>query len=282
MDGYNLTNASTDLEWNLVTVSYNSAAVLQKHWASFRPSPTVRWTVVDNNSSDDSVQIARSLGAHVIELTRNVGFGAANNIGARSVASQRVGFLNPDVELHDESLRMLSALLTSAPGIVVAPQLLDEDGTPQPSGRGLPSLLSKILNRLPSAGRRSYQILAAEGEQVLVSWVIGAAVLMNSATFEKILWDERFFIYYEDSDFGLRAWRAGHAVVVDGSVRWVHAWARETTGVNLKAWKRELPSMFKFYTRYPSLLLPSQLAARFYPEQRHFGKMLSSSGIVER
>ncbi|WP_433931502.1 glycosyltransferase [Curtobacterium flaccumfaciens] len=268
---------SEAVTWHIVTVSFNSATELRKHWANTSLPASTRWTVVDNASTDESVSVARELGAHVIPLDSNVGFGAANNVAARSVSAQYVLFVNPDVEVRFESLPDMAKTLERKQGIVLAPQLLEPDGRLQPSGRGFPALSSKVLNRLPGADSRNYQILASDGERRYVSWAIGAAIAMSGATFDRLGWDERFFVYYEDSDLGLRAWKSGHPVVLDGTVRWVHAWARETASLNVRAWRLELPSMFKFYSRYPHLLLPPVLAARFHPERRIIGQLVDVS-----
>ncbi len=278
MHGEDRVGASEALTWNVVTVSYNSSRDLHEHWQGLVLPDGVRWTVVDNASADDSAEVARALGAQVIVLPRNVGFGAANNIGASSVASENVLFVNPDIKIDPVSLVVLEDVLQSDPSVVVAPQLINPDGTTQPSGRSFPTLPSKILNRLPKAAGRHYQITAERGEQLYVSWAIGAALAMRSTTFAEIRWDEHFFVYYEDSDLGLRAWKGGHRVVLDGSVRWVHSWARDTTGFNARAWRLELASMAKFYFRYPHLLFPVSIASWLHPERRWIGIPTSRSG----
>ncbi|PRZ11656.1 glycosyltransferase [Nesterenkonia sandarakina] len=241
--------------WSLVTVTYNSAAMLREYWSNVRLPSEVEWIVVDNASADDSVEVARQLGARVISLTRNVGFGTANNIGFRSSESKFVGFLNPDVSPKLEDLIELEEVIISTAGIV-APQLTNPDGSLQPNGRGYPFLFDKVRNRLdPSGADSSYRIFASAKEDVPVVWFMGAVVLGTREQLENLgPWDERFFVYYEDSDLGLRAAAAGLPRTVTGRVRWVHGWARETSKLAVGPWVRELPSMVKFYSRYPRLL----------------------------
>ena len=49
-------------------------------------------------------------------------------------------------------------------------------------------------------------------------------------------WDERFFLYYEDADIGLRAWKSGTTVWLDGRHNWLHGWAREMTQLKFGPW----------------------------------------------
>ncbi|MFE1645846.1 glycosyltransferase [Microbacterium sp. P01] len=243
--------------WSLITVTYNSAEALREYWAGYEPASDVEWIVVDNASTDDSAAVARELGARVIALPENLGFGGANNVGFRSSSSQYVGFVNPDVSVRPGSLLPLQNVIDSTGGLV-APQLVNPDGTPQPNGRGYPFLAEKLRNRLGSDDAAStYRRFASAGEDLPVVWFMGAAVLGTRAHFEMLgPWDERFFVYYEDSDLGLRAAASGIPRIVSGKITWVHGWARETTRFEWAPWRREIPSMAKFYSRYPRLLSP--------------------------
>jgi len=87
---------------------------------------------------------------------------------------------------------------------------------------------------------------------------MGAAVFMNMDTFDRIGgWDAGYFIYYEDSDICLRALEKNIPTFVDGDVRWVHGWARETrTTASFSIWKHEIRSAARFYRLHPNCILP--------------------------
>lgn len=252
-------------DFSFITVTYNSAADLTRHWAAPLPDG-VEWIVVDNGSSDDSVSIARAQGATVIETGSNRGFGAANNVGLAAARGEIVVFANPDITVDYSTLPRLRDLAMSSGGLV-APQLVNIDGSLQPNGRRAPILLDKVQNRLPGAKRSKerYRIYAADGEVRHVYWVIGAAVAGTRELMTTLHgWDDHFFLYYEDKDICLRAWAFGHPVLLDGSARWVHGWARETARFHLRPWLHEISSMAKFYTRYPEFLIPGGQRARRY------------------
>lgn len=251
---------------SLITVTYNSARALEEFWgrgASIPPG--VEWIVVDNGSTDGSPEIAERAGAtRVIRLSDNRGFGAANNQGLTVARGGFIGFVNPDIRVDFDDLARLAEVATREQA-VVAPQLLNADGTVQPNGRGFPFLADKIRNRLGQesklAGR--YLLYADAEEPRHVCWLMGAAVFGNRADIEAFgAWDPHFFLYYEDKDFCLRAWRAGIPVALVPDARWVHGWARETATWRATPWLRELASMAKFYARYPEFLGPRRLAAR--------------------
>src|SRR5579864_2944028 len=63
--------------------------------------------VVDNGSSDGSLELARDMGAHVVELGRNLGFAAAVNRGIEACAADWVAILNNDVTLAPDWLTKL-------------------------------------------------------------------------------------------------------------------------------------------------------------------------------
>ena len=254
--------------WALITVSYNSGEQLRHFWRAVDLGPDVEWIVVDNNSSDESVDVAKRLGARVISLSENIGFGAANNVGFSASASDYVGFINPDIVVKAEDLSGLEEVIDNTGGLV-APQLTDPDGASQPNGRGYPFLLEKVRNRLERNDTAStYRRIAKRGQDLEVVWIMGAVVLGQRDQLQSLgPWDERFFVYYEDSDLGLRAGALGIPCTVTGKFHWIHGWARETTSLRWAPWKLEFPSMAKFYARYPRLLSP-------FPRitGRHFSK----------
>ena len=251
-----MSSGTGEIQWSVITVSYNSAHDLAEFWKGYRADRNLEWIVVDNASDDDSVAVAERLGARVISLQKNLGFGGANNIGFHSSRGRYVVFVNPDVSLKMSDLATIADHLDIYPKDLASPQLIHPGGGTQPNGRGMPYLAYKILNRLrPRALEGRYLMIAAEDEVRTCDWLMGAVVAGARQHLKSLgPWDTRFFVYYEDSDLGLRNKLAGGRSVVLGSIRWVHGWARETKTASASAWRREIPSLLKFYSRYPRLL----------------------------
>lgn len=268
-----------DLEWTLITVTYNNADELREWWSGTDLSGA-KWIVVDNNSSDGTADYAAALGAQVIRLPSNVGFSRANNAALNEVTTRFVAFVNPDVRVDAASLPLIGRLVRQYDAIV-CPQLCNPDGSTQPNGRGLPYLVDKLAHRgikLPGSSLSSY-IPDTSEELTYVAWAMGAAVCGETLKVRAIGgWDERYFLYYEDHAFGLEAWTQGVKVMIAPQVRWTHAWKRETKAVRVKPWIHEIASASRFYSRHPELLAPIGFNARDkWKGIRHaFGEAVSS------
>ncbi|MEV7431936.1 glycosyltransferase [Nocardioides sp. NPDC092400] len=240
--------------WTVITVSHNSA----KHLSVWLPSDLAgaQWVVVDNASSDESVAVASERGAHVIPLEDNEGFSRANNRGLEIADTDYVMFVNPDVRVVGHELGLLEQSLEGRKGLI-APQLLNPDGSLQSNARGFPYLRAKVANRGvrgPSPVPNAYTGPPLTAP-TYIAWAMGAAVGGRTQYLSDLGgWDSQYFLYYEDHDLGLRSWCAGGAVIVDPRVKWTHSWQRATAEMSAAAWKFELSSMSRFYRAYPFLL----------------------------
>ena len=268
--------------WSLITVTYNSAEDLIRFPAGPLPAD-VEWIVVDNGSRDESANVALSQGARVVSLSENVGFGRANNVGLGYATGTHIGFINPDVQIKYDDLPALARLLDDAlEECLVAPQLIDPDGTAQPNGRGVPTVLRKLGHRL-NLKDTGYRIYANPGEQIYVAWAMGAALCGKRTTIATLGgWNEAFFVYYEDHDEGLRAWAHKIPVILTGDVRWVHGWARETTTFTVRPWLFEIHGAWKFFSRYPGLLISHRFLGRKYHRMRELvgHSVVATPGLI--
>src|SRR5437867_4390599 len=98
--------------------------------------------VVDSGSTDGSVEMVReSFGdLKLIALPTNRGLAVANNVGLRAAMGRYILFLNPDINMVHEVIDELARYLDDHPDVgVVAPQLLNPDGSVQVSCYSFPS-----------------------------------------------------------------------------------------------------------------------------------------------
>jgi N-acetylglucosaminyl-diphospho-decaprenol L-rhamnosyltransferase len=180
-----------------------------------------RVVVVDNASSDHSANGLRmsEIPLIVVSNRENRGFAAACNQGIRDSSADYVLLLNPDTRVFEDSLskciEFLSRPENSGIGIV-GPQLLDARGYVARSCARFPSLqtfVAKIfgLDRVsPVRFPDHFLIEWDHANNRDVDQVIGAFFLVRRKLFNAVgTLDERFFVFFEELDFTLRAFQAG-------------------------------------------------------------------------
>jgi N-acetylglucosaminyl-diphospho-decaprenol L-rhamnosyltransferase len=191
-------------------------------------------TIVDNASSDDSLSGLPSIHHRIIldKVEENMGFARGCNRGARAGRGDYILFLNPDVSLSNTSLsRCISFMedpLNKAVGICGI-RLLDEMRKPSVCAAHFPTLgnfASKALglNKLLPKAFATHLLPAGEPiESCVVDQVIGAFFLVRRRLFELCGgFDERFFMYFEEVDFSLRARSLGYLSYVLTDVQAFH------------------------------------------------------------
>lgn len=207
---------------NVVIANWNSGALLRRCLQSIsdsRPQSLARVIVVDNASSDGSERVtdlAKFLPLQIISNGENKGFAAACNQGAAECASGDFLFMNPDVVVRNETIDRAACYPTFLNGQagILGVRLLDSDGRTQPSTSHFPTP-ARILAQScglhflrPSLG--PFDAAWDHASTRDVDQIMGAFCLVRRALFEKLGgFDERFFVYYEDVDFCVRAARVG-------------------------------------------------------------------------
>ena len=229
-------------------------------------------TIVDNDSGDGSFEtlrkaIAGADWAHdvpvrVIQAGRNGGFGAGNNVGIRAglsdgTAPDYVFILNSDAFPRVDAIRRLKDYLETHPAVGFAGSYIEgDDGHPHVSAFRFPGILSEIENaaRTGPISRllHNHTIhLGVPDETRRVDWLAGAAMMMRQSVLDEIgLFDETFFLYFEETDLSLRARRAGYETHYVRDSHVVHIGGVST---GMKVWKRLpgywLDSRWHYYTK---------------------------------
>src|SRR5271157_5385399 len=135
-------------ELSIVIVSYNVKDFLYSCIVSIRKSKlTVEIIVVDNNSSDGSIEMVKEKFPFVKRIinTENLGFSYANNQGIALATSDNILLLNPDTELKDGSLeKMISYLQAQKELCIIGPKLINSDVSLQLSCLKFPNVFNII------------------------------------------------------------------------------------------------------------------------------------------
>jgi N-acetylglucosaminyl-diphospho-decaprenol L-rhamnosyltransferase len=215
-------DSDSDADVDVVVVTYNSADNLAAALEPLPPSANV--IVIDNDSSDDSAAIARSLGADVTVNNENLGFGRAATQGARHGSAREILFLNPDASIDADTLTLLVQRLELDPKLaVVSPQMVRPDGS-----------LQRTWWPFPSASRAWGEALRINrwNNRSTDGFVIGACFLIRRSTFETLGgFDERFWLYGEETDLCRRASDAGFRIELADDLRVTHVGGASGAGI---------------------------------------------------
>lgn len=216
----------SDADIDIVIVTYNNEADVDAVLNSLpagAPNLRMRVVVVDNGSTDATLtRLAEHPHVRVLHSGGNLGYAAGINIGLRDIGTARsVLILNPDVEVMPGAIATLYSSLAEIGAGIVVPLVQDLDGIRQASLRREPSITRTVGDalfgdRFPSRpgwlseidrGLSSYRFPRP------VEWATGAALLISGSLAERLGdWDERYFLYSEETDYFRRAREAGAVV----------------------------------------------------------------------
>jgi N-acetylglucosaminyl-diphospho-decaprenol L-rhamnosyltransferase len=215
-----------------VIVSYRSSATLRGCVEPLLAMPQVRTTVVDNASPDDTPALIADLPVQLIRSPRNGGFSYGCNLGAANGDAPYLLFLNPDARIEQPALDTMLATLGAHPSAgLVGPRILEPGGELAFSRRRFPRQRSTFaqalfLHRLRPLATwtdelvRDVPTYARSGEE---EWLSGACMLVRRDAFSAIGgFDERFFLYCEDTDICRRLWDGGWSVRFDADAEVHH------------------------------------------------------------
>lgn len=219
-----------------------------------------------NNSGEPLDDLARASGYPTRVLTpgANLGYARGVNEGIRAASEENVLLLNPDVRVLPGSIEALERAAEERPRAgILAPKLLDPDGSLQLSARRFYNWRTLLLRRMPLPG------VAARSREVRehlmedwdhadtrpVDWVLGAAMYVRRGAMRDVgLMDERYFLYFEDVDWCQRMWRHGYEVVYCADARMVHEYARASAQGRPRSVRAHAAGLLRFTEKWSAIL----------------------------
>lgn len=215
--------------------------------ASLLACPEVAQIILTRNIPED-LNIVTDASIEIVDNEVPLGFGANHNAAFGLCCQPFFCPLNPDIELFANPFPELLASLQRTESAVVAPLVVSPDGSVEDSMRHFPtvrSLLTKILGG--SDGR--YQVNSGQ-PNFFPEWVAGMFMLFRSVDFARLKgFDEDFFMYYEDVDVCVRAWRFGMKVVACPQVSVIHD-ARRDSRRSMRHLSWHLASMARYFLKH--------------------------------
>lgn len=187
---------------------------------ALRPLAELDVVVVDNSSREDVRAVCTTTGVRYIDPGRNLGFASGVNLGVRTLGADRdVLVLNPDAILQMSDLaRMLTVLHAHPLTAAVAPRLVSPDGE------------QRAAWPWPSPSRMWQEAVGLARFVDRHDFLVGAILLLRGEALADVgPFDERFFLYAEETDWQRRAVDRGWQVKVVPEVVAVHTGAGTST-----------------------------------------------------
>ncbi len=219
-------------------------ASLQRHEAQ---APRFQLLLTDN-LKDDLPDYDPSAWASlcVIRNARPMGFAKNHNRAFERAEGRYFAILNPDLVFEEAVFERLIAHLRERRADLIAPLIVDENGTVQDSFRSLPTPFEILRRRLP--GYRFQPMQPGDDGMIRPDWMAGMFWLMEAETFRRLGgMDERYRLYFEDVDFCTRARLMGMRIGVDAQMRVRHE-AQRSSRRNFYYLFLHIQSAVRFFT----------------------------------
>jgi len=189
----------------------------------------------DNNSTDNTVEIINEIKNPKLKLIinqSNSGYSVAVNKAVSFCNYENILLLNPDtVVLRNAISQLLRKISTQNVG-AISPKLINKDGTFQLSSkRHFPTFwilltyllrLNKLFPKSKIFGQYNYTFVD-ENLNIDVDSVSGACMIFKKDVYELVEgFDERFFMYFEDTDFCIKLKSKGYRIIYYPEAQVIH------------------------------------------------------------
>jgi N-acetylglucosaminyl-diphospho-decaprenol L-rhamnosyltransferase len=252
-----------------VVVTYNGLPYVERSLESVAGLDTV---VVDHGSTDGTLELVRERFPSVrLVEQENLGLAAGWNRGIRDTSAPYVLVLNADAWLVGDAVSQLVRLADERQKAgYIGPKLLNPDGTLQPSVRSFPTpwrlATEYFFLRKLAPGSRALNAFYGAGfshdEVREVDFTKGAAFLLRRAAFDEVgPFDEKFFLFSEETDWCYRLREAGWQVLFDAEAEAVH--------VGGASWRPQSATLFREQVRGHLRFLAKHHGRRTANRARH-------------
>jgi len=220
-------NNSIDL--SIVIVTYKSKEYISRCIRSIYEATqglSFEIIIIDNGSGDGLGKFLHAKFPEVILIKneKNEGFARGVNRGAKLASGRYLYILNPDTQLYPDTMKIMLNFIEEHPMCyLVGARTIDEMGRSIPSCRSLPHIgniikypLSLLLQGRRLKNPKRYLLdIWEQNETIDVTkyngYITGACILTRLDFFKKMgMFDERYFLYCEDIDFGLQMKESGY------------------------------------------------------------------------
>ena len=290
------------MDLSIVILNYKQKGLVKqclKGIVTASPQLNYEIIVVDNDSADGCLEMVKTMflpsaedinqpklpiekpliipPIKTIAAPNNDGFAVGNNLGIKQASGKYVMILNPDIAIVPAALEKMHRFMEENPKVgVIGPKLINPDGSVQYSCRRFPGFLTPLYRRtifgkLPFSKNPISHYLMKDSDHNLIQdadWLFGACLLIRKSVLDQVgLFDQRFFMYFEDLDLCRRIWAAGFSVVYFSEVELVHYHQRLSAerggilGLFSRGGRIHFASGVKYFIKYFGTKLPPRFVA---------------------
>jgi N-acetylglucosaminyl-diphospho-decaprenol L-rhamnosyltransferase len=251
---------------SIILVNYNGAKILIECLSSIEKEidSDCEVIIVDNSSTDDSVEIVRALFPSVLLICSevNLGFGKANNLAVEQAQGKYLLFLNTDTILTENTPQILADYLDREPDTAaIGARMTFRDGSYQLSSGILPNLIIEFIDKIRYGLDRKWHKLWAEiyNKQYSsvreVGWITGACLTIRKDIFQRLDgFDPAFFMYFEDKDICKRVGDLGFKVIYYPYTSVIHLLGGSSQNIPKKVNTYYRDSQLYYYQKHLSKL----------------------------
>jgi GT2 family glycosyltransferase len=236
--------------------------------------------VTDSETQEETEEIMREFFPQIIFIIseKNIGFGRSVNRALEKAQGEYILIINADIIIdRKETIEKMISYLKNNPKIgIIGPKLLNINNTRQVScfrfytpaviacrrtflgktkwGKKVLShfLMDDIFNSVEGSLQRNLLKTTFNNSPISVDWLMGSALFTKRETVKKIgYFDERFFMYLEDTDWCRRFWKAGYKVVYFPQIEMYH--------YHIQASKKKGGVLDLFFSKYTRIHLSSAI-----------------------
>ena len=259
-----------EFDVSVIIVNWNAGKYLEETINSlYEKTHDISYEIilVDNNSNKDEEsylyldKLINYDNVTIVKNDENLGFAKANNKGMEIAKGQNFLILNPDVIFHNNIIKILSDYLNTNDYVgMVGPQIFDINGNFQQNcmkGRPYPSDtlfhligLAKVFPNCKALN--GYALRYLNKEEINECWGLsGCCMMLKKSLYEKVGgMDEQFFMYQEETDWGLRAINAGFKIIYNPNAAITHYQGVTTKKIKVESIWIFTQSMLKFFKKH--------------------------------
>ena len=264
----NYTSESFDV--SIIIVNWNGGKYLEETINSLHEKTkdiSYEIILIDNNSNKNEEsylyldKLAQYINVTIIKSDENLGFAKANNRGMEIAKGRNFLILNPDVVMHNNVVKVLSDYLDNNEKVgMVGPKIFDINGNFQQNCmKGKPYPMDTLFHLIGLAkafpnckALNGYALRYLNRDEINECGALsGCCMMLKKSLYKEIGgMDEQFFMYQEETDWGIRTAKAGYKTVYNPNAVVTHYQGVTTKKIKVKSIWIFTQSMMKFFKKH--------------------------------